>query len=1131
MTSITVVKRDGSREPLQPSKIDKVIQWASQGLDVDLQALLEQANLMFFEGIETSVIHDSLIKAATALITVEKPDYQFLAARLLLQKLYKQTVNDVRYPRIRSYIMQGVVEKRLNPELLTKFDLEELDLHIVQSRDLLFDYVGMQTLVDRYLIRETVTAGKDGKIIELPQHFWMRVAMGLSLNEDEPTRRAIEFYNVLSKLEYIASTPTLFNSGTNHSQMSSCYLNTVTDSLSSEDGENRYASIYGTMDECARLSKFAGGIGTDWTAVRSQGQPIFSTNGKSSGIVPYLKVFNDTAVAVNQCFAPETLVRVADGVKQIKDVEVGDLVLGQRGIYREVRKVMSYEQKDAMVSLKVKHSLNPLIVTSGHPIYAIKSIALGQSISRTLAQIQSGKYAAEWVDAGELEVGDYVAQVVPSEVVPVSGFTEEDARMYGIMLGDGHCSIKKSGYHEYGVTGSSAEEETLVFVAEYLTKREVNFSYTQVGSGATQIRWSFSGKRSEVRDTAGRFVIGMSNCLPFDHDDLYDTNGDKRIARRLMHLPLPQALAIVQGLIDSDGCVSRGKEVTFTNTSIQLVEGLRYQMLRLGVPTSGNVKVRGNEHLGYDSITTAWEVRIPAITELAALLGIPELTKFNWFRQGNLVFSRVTEVRQITAVPTVYDLKVDGDSTYMTTAGLVHNGGKRNGAFAAYLEPWHPDFEDFIDLKKNSGDERRRTHDIFPAGWNNDLLMQRVEQGGLWSFFAPDQYPELHELYGEEFKVRYEQLEAEGKFVRQVPAEQLWRKWMNSLYETGHPWVTFKDECNRRNPQDHVGVVHCSNLCTEITLNTSADETAVCNLGSINLARVNTEADFRRVVPIAIRMLDNVIDLNYYPSSRALNSNMRHRPIGLGVMGYAELLAQRGIDWESQEHLNFANALFETISFYAIGASAKLAGERGAYASYEGSKWSRNILPIDTAIDHTELGLAFDSLRDWGEVRALIAENGMRNSNVMAIAPTATISNIAGTTPTVEPIFKRQFSKTNLSGQFTVIDPSLRWAPAHLCKTAFEIDQTWVIKRAAVTQRWVDQAQSLNLFAKFGTKGRTLSDWYFLAWRLKCKTTYYLRTQSAEADGGEVIKTVAVAVVEPEPKVCSINNPDCESCQ
>lgn len=1138
---LTVTKRNGSKEPFTESKIEAVIQWAMQGLSgVSAEELLKAANLMFFDNIKTSDIHDGLIRAAGTLISQEKPNYTYVASRLLLQKLYKQICGGIEYPYLGTYLNAGINESTLDPILIDeRFDLNQLNEAIQPDRDLLFKYLGLQTLADRYFVRGQQKIGQEAPILEMPQHFWMRVAMGLSLNEEDPTKAAIETYNALSTMQYVNSTPTLFNSGTKHSQMSSCYLNTVADTISANEGDHHYASIFGTIEECANLSKYAGGIGTDWTRVRGASEPIKGTNGKSSGIVPYLKVYNDTAIAVNQCFAPETLVRVADGAKPIKDVQVGDLVLGLRGKYREVRETMSYPQNDKpMVGIRTKHSIEPIYVTSGHPIWAIQDVAQEQSISRTLGQIESGKLKADWVEAGLIKEGDYIGQTIPKEIVSAGiDFSEDDARLYGIMLGDGHCSKKTIGGYqckEWGVTGKQGED-SIVFVQEYLTQRGFKYSITTFADkDYIQVKWSYGGEQ-QVKDERGQFTKA-ENCLPFDYEDLYGEIGQKRISKRFMHLPLAQALALVQGLIDSDGCISRGKEITFTNTSLDLIEGLRYQILRLGVPTAGNKRTRVNSHLPGSPVTVQWDVRIPAFAELAQALGVPEVTKFNWFVRNGIVYSRVTSALPIIGFETVHDLKVDGDASYSLTFGTVHNGGKRNGAFAPYLEVWHPDVLDFMELKKNTGDERRRTHDIYPAIWAADLFFKRVEEGGVWSFFSPNQYPELHDLYGDAFESRYIELEAQGKWLNQMPAVEIWRKWMTMLHDTGHPWVTFKDEANRRNPQGHVGVIRNSNLCTEITLNTSDDETAVCNLGSLVLRNITTDEQLRKTIHTLVRNLDNVIDLNFYPSDRAANSNFRHRPIGMGVMGETEWLVMNDLTMDSPEGLEAIDRLYEKISYYAIEASMLLAKERGYYPSFLGSTWSRGILPIDTARDKTTyLGEA-----KWQELREQVMKYGVRNSNIMAIAPTATISNIVGTEPSIEPPFEMQYTKSNLSGPFIVIAPSLEHGKPHLVKAAHDYDQTYLIRAAAKRQKWIDQSQSLNLYVRNGIRGRDLAELYMLAWRLGLKTTYYLRSESNEVQikdtrqvGAAIPQSLETAVVDipSETKFCSIDNPNCESCQ
>ena len=790
---LTVKKADSTLAPLDLGRMKLQVEQAASGLEgINGESLVEDALRNLYDGIDETEVLSALIMTARGRIEQE-PDYSAVTARLLLEQVRLETIGALGlstqlplaevYPQaLIAFIHEGIRVELLD-EALAAFDLERLGAALKPQRDQQFGFLGLQTLYDRYFLHW------DKARLELPQVFFMRVAMGLALGEDDPNARAIEFYDLLSSFDYMASTPTLFNSGTRHSQLSSCYLTTVQDDLE---------SIYGAIRDNAMLSKWAGGLGNDWTPVRALGSHIKGTNGQSQGVVPFLKVVNDTAVAVNQ-------------------------------------------------------------------------------------------------------------------------------------------------------------------------------------------------------------------------------------------------------------------------------------------------------------------------------------------------------------------------------------GGKRKGAVCAYLESWHLDIEEFLELRKNTGDERRRTHDMNTANWVPDLLIERMRNDQDWTLFSPSDVGDLHDLYGNEFRERYqhyEALAAQGqiRLFRKVSAKQLWRKMLTVLFETGHPWITFKDPCNLRSPQQHRGVVHSSNLCTEITLNTSEDEIAVCNLGSVNLAAhiKDGELDVQRLertVSRAVRMLDNVIDINYYAVPQARNSNLRHRPVGLGLMGFQDALYSLGVPYASPEAVEFADLAMEQISYFAIRASAELAGERGAYESYGGSLWDQGILPIDSlrllSENRRDGDFTVDSTArlDWTPVRELVARHGMRNSNVMAIAPTATISNIVGVSQSIEPAYQNLFVKSNLSGEFTVVNPSLvrdlkaegLWdnvmvndlkyfdgsvqqidrIPDELkarYATAFEIDARWLVEAAARRQKWLDQAQSLNLYMA-EPNGKKLDALYQLAWERGLKTTYYLR--SLGATGAE--KTAPVAA--PQPKVCSIDDPDCEACQ
>jgi ribonucleoside-diphosphate reductase alpha chain len=520
------------------------------------------------------------------------------------------------------------------------------------------------------------------------------------------------------------------------------------------------------------------------------------------------------------------------------------------------------------------------------------------------------------------------------------------------------------------------------------------------------------------------------------------------------------------------------------------------------------------------------------------------------------------------------------------TAVAVNQGGKRKGAVCAYLETWHLDIEEFLELRKNTGDDRRRTHDMNSANWIPDLFMKRVFEGGEWTLFSPNDTPDLHDSYGADFEAKYEAYEAqtrsgELKLFKRVKAENLWRKMLGMLFETGHPWITFKDPCNLRSPQSHVGVVHSSNLCTEITLNTSDEEIAVCNLGSVNLPQHIDESGLnleklQKTVTTAVRMLDNVIDINYYSVPQAERSNFRHRPVGLGLMGFQDALYKQHIAYSSPEAVEFADRSMEAISYYAIQASSTLAEERGTYSSFEGSLWSQGILPIDSlerlAESRGDQYLQIDRTQtmDWDTLRERVRTKGMRNSNVMAIAPTATIANITGVSQSIEPTYQNLYVKSNLSGEFTVVNPYLvndlkarnLWdkvmvndlkyydgsaqaidrIPADLkaiYSTAFEVEPRWIVEAASRRQKWIDQAQSLNLYIN-NASGKKLDVTYRMAWLSGLKTTYYLRslaatgTEKSTVDKG-TLNAVAAAAAAPQPapvpKACSLDDPDCEACQ
>jgi len=771
---ITIIKRNGRTERLDISKIQKYTSAAVEGLDNVSQSELEvDSQIHFRDGITSREIQQTLIKTAVDKIDIDAPNWTFVASRLFMFNLYHQVNGFSGYCSLEKYFARGEKEGRLLLGLSTMYDLKELEKHIKPERDLLFNYLGVKTLYDRYLIKDS-----DGNPIELPQHMFMAISMFLAQREEEKEKWAIKFYNMISQFHVMLATPTLSNARTTRHQLSSCYIGSTPDNIE---------GIFDTYAEMAMLSKFGGGIGWDWTGIRSMGSFIDGHKNAAGGTVPFLKITNDIAIAVDQL-------------------------------------------------------------------------------------------------------------------------------------------------------------------------------------------------------------------------------------------------------------------------------------------------------------------------------------------------------------------------------------GTRKGAIAVYMEPWHVDINDFLDLKKNSGEERRRAHDLFPALWLNDLFMQRVQEDAIWTLFDPYDCKELTNLYGDEFSKRYVELEEDDSILKEkLKAKDLWKKILTSYFETGSPFLCFKDNANRANPNDHYGVIRSSNLCTEIFQNTEPNHykikfifengesisyeeeeivkvdsgiekpakkvtaldslggmqifvvekekidgsTAVCNLASVNLSKISTTQAIDEIVPTAVRCLDNVIDLNFYPVEKVKRTNMKSRSIGLGVMGEAQMLAEAGIMWGSQEHFDKIDELMESLSFNTISSSADLALEKGKYPEFEGSKWSKGIMPHDHANAEVrnlvDRGGLFASAYDWDALRNKIKTQGMRNGYLMAVAPTSSISILTGTTQAIEPVFKRKWFEENLSGLIPVVVPKLSPDTYAYYTPAYDLDQRVLVQAAAIRQKWIDQGQSLNIFITLDkASGRYLNDIYMLAWKLGLKSTYYLRSQSPE---------------------------------
>ncbi len=1157
-TTMRVCKRNGSFEPVDINKIVKAVSRCCYGLNsIDALRIATKTISGLYDGATTQDLDKLSINTAASLI-FEEPEYSRLAARLLNNYIEKEVSNQ----EIQSFsqsIAFGFEEGLIN-ERTAEFvaqNSRKLNDTIDQTKNDLFEFFGLRTVYDRYLLKNPTTRN----VIESPQLFFMRVACGLS----ETPREAISLYKLFSTLEYIPSTPTLFNSGAKHEQLSSCFL--------LDSPQDNLESIYDRYKQIALLSKFSGGIGVAYHRVRSQGSLIKGTNGHSNGIVPWLKTLDSSVAGVNQCFAPETTVFTADGVKEIKDVKIRDLVLGQSGNYCKVTENFVYQQKDAMVEVDVKHSIRPLRVTAGHPFWAIQNVRIEQSLERIASQISRGKHKAEWVEAGNLKKGDYVAQVIPQEIIAVENFMEEDARLYGILLGDGHLSKRSN---EWGVSGNPQNDTHLGFVREYLTKRGIHFWETG-RTEETYLQIHFSYSEGVAREAiTGRFAGYGKLNLPFTREDIYNENGEKYISRRFSHLPPAQTKELIRGLLETDGGVSRGKEIYFTNTSQSLVEGLRYQLLRLAIPTAGQYRERENSHTGtrsngteikFEGISKAYDLRIPAVPEIAELVDCQPIEKCNWFIWQNCVWTRIRSNKSIENISTVHDLKVEGDETYMTSAALVHNGGKRKGACCVYLETWHADIEDFLELRENTGDDARRTHNLNTANWISDLFMKRVSNDEMWSLFDPKVVPHFPDLFGEEFEKAYVEAEKQELYYKQIKARDLYSRMMRALAQTGNGWMTFKDASNLKSNQTGKpeNVIHLSNLCTEILEVTSDEETAVCNLGSINAARYLKDGkfDFEKLsknVRLAVRQLDRVIDLNFYTIPTAKASNMRWRNIGLGIMGLQDVFFQMSLPFDSNEARKISANIQEEIYFASLTASCELAQEKGKHAAFDETRAANGDLQFDL------WNVTPENEARWTELKEKIKEHGLRNSLMIAIAPTATIASIAGCYECIEPQVSNLFKRETLSGDFVQINRYLvqelkkqnLWTNEirtkiklsegsiqgiaefsdelkEVFRTAWEIPMKSLIDMAADRGAFIDQSQSLNLFMESPNIGK-LSSMYMYAWQKGLKTTYYMRsrpaTRIAQVSATETTAEVKKTYTDEEALVCSLENPDaCEACQ
>ena len=1098
-----VVKRNGEHENVSFDKVLQRIRKASRGLSVKADVLAQQVLARIVDGITTTEL-DELTAQMAAPLSTTHPDWGTLASRVAISNHHKNTCKSftevVRILSTQTMPKTGEPVSYVSEELVGCVEKHgaEIDAYINYDRDYEFDYFGFKTLEKSYLLKNAAM-----KVVERPQHMWMRVALCLWA-ADLP--RAFETYDMLSQKLFTHATPTLFNAGTPRQQLSSCFLLAMK--------EDSIDGIYDTLKNCAAISKHAGGIGLHVHNVRARGSLIRGTNGQSNGLVPMLRNFNATARYVDQCFTPDTVIFTQAGPKAIEDVSVTDKVLTSTGAYEVVRLPIRHEYSGPMLEIQIKGAIYPVRTTPEHQILALKAQAKGLNYSVIRNRLEKKLAFPEFTDARDLVTGDFLVFPVPTYQQDVPMVTEEDCRFYGILLGDGYISGSVSGV----CLNMESKRAVADFVIDYLERRGVNPNVYTEGK-TVRIKWSTT-----------------SPGFKFTRSQLYDANKQKKVDTPLLHLPNHKVLQILRGIIETDGCVGT-KEIAIELSSYPLIEDIRYLLLRLGAIASGYERNRVGSCSGdiHTNLPTA-VVRVPRIPEILAMFpDAPAGEFFSFLRHENNVYSRIETITDTTYDGVVHDFEIEGPHDYVVAhMGVAHNGGgKRNGSFAIYLEPWHADVEDFLKLKLNTGTEEERARDLFYAMWIPDLFMKCVEEDGEWSLFCPSEAPGLADVWGPDFDAKYLDYQARGLARKKVSARKLWFQILDTQMETGTPYLLYKDAANGKSNQKNLGTIKSSNLCTEIMEYSSADETAVCNLASIALPAFVVKSpsvgyvyDFdglRGCVRTVVRNLNRVIDVNYYPTVETRRSNMRHRPIGLGVQGLADVFAMLHLAWESAEAVELNQRIFEHIYYAAVEESASLALQEGPYETFAGSPASQGILQPDMwgVKPLTEL--------DWKSLHERAAL-GLRNSLLVAPMPTASTSQILGYNECFEPFTTNIYTRRVLAGEFTVVNKHLVkellelgvWnegmkqaivvrngsvqgipeIPVEIqgrYKTSWELPQKILIDMAADRGAFICQSQSLNLFMADPNYAK-LTSMHFYAWKKGLKTgCYYLRTKAPVA--------------------------------
>ena len=836
-----VKKRDGKMETVSFDKILKRVKTLglSQNISINYTTLVIKVIDQLYNKIDTARIDELTAEQAASMSTLH-PDYSILASALVISNLHKKTNNSFSKSMNKIYNFTDINNKH-TPLLSKEFiDIvneyaDFFDNLVNSNRDYIIDYFGFKTLERAYLIHT------NGIIIERPQYMWLRTAICIHKDDLDAVK---ETYDLMSQKYFTHATPTLFNAGTPRPQLSSCFL------IAMEN--DSVEGIYNTLKECANISKWAGGIGLHIHNIRAKGSLIRGTNGTSNGIVPMLKVFNNTARYIDQCITPETYIYTTRGSIQIQHITNNDYIFNSTGNIEQIENILEHPYDGEIYSIETMHSIEPLKVTGEHPILVLVNQPRGTNystiekrlkhyeaklspttnfleISESIEISPTINQLIQWKDVKDLTLDDMFIYTIPQYVNDITYISSDDCYMYGIILGDGYYDNKSStGYISLHTINKNF---ILEFCKEYFEKKCISYSIN-ISDNITRIRWN------------------KNIIMPFRYSDIYDMEHEKNIAERWLNLPIEKTKYIIKGLIDTDGC--KHKELLFDSTSRNLIEGMRYLLLRMGIPTSGYIRDRrGEKHQTERGVIEnkkiSYTLRIPQTEEICNLVGIENNSKFfKYLTYKNLIITRIKSISTMKYCGTLYDLQMKNKHEYMIHNGIIHNGGgRRNGSFAIYIEPHHADIEEYLDLKKNHGDEELRARDLFYALWVSDLFMERVKSksNSKWSLFCPDSAPGLSECYGEDYKLLYEKYENEGKFIRQINARDLWIKILDSQMETGTPYILYKDAANIKSNQKNLGTIMSSNLCSEIIEYSNANETAVCNLASIALSKFIMETD------------------------------------------------------------------------------------------------------------------------------------------------------------------------------------------------------------------------------------------------------------------------------------------------